>query len=73
MTDGCASQYRSATSIFWMIMNSKKFGVVIDRGICAAGHGKSIVDRINGVNGVDKNTIIRHLVRKVVEYEVRGL
>ena len=64
MTDGCASQYRSATSVFWMIMNSKKFGVVIDRGICAAGHGKSIVDAINGA---DKNTIIGHLVRQVLE------
>ena len=64
MTDGCASQYRSATSVFWMIMNSKKYGVAIDRGICAAGHGKSIVDAINGV---DKNTILRNLVRKVVE------
>ena len=66
MTDGCASQYRSATSLFWMVMNAKKYNVVLDRGICCAGHGKSIVDAINGV---DKNTILRHTMRSVLAAE----
>ena len=55
-TDGCASQYRSATSIFWMAVLAYDYGLVIDRAISAASHGKSIVDAINGV---DKNTIIQ--------------
>ena len=63
MTNGCASQYRSATSLFWMVMNTKKHNVVLDRGICCAGHGKSIVDIINGV---DKNTIIGYTMRSVL-------
>ena len=65
-TDGCASQYRSATSLYFMSLLSSRFGVVIDRGISAAGHGKSIVDAINGV---DKNTILRRTARRVQEAE----
>ena len=42
MTDGCAAQYRSSTRLFWMIMNARKYNVVIDRGICAAGHGNAL-------------------------------
>ena len=50
-----------------MIMNtSRKYNVVIDRGICAAGLGKSSVDAINGV---DKNIISRYLLRSAVEAE----
>ena len=63
-TDGCASQYRSATSIFWMAVLAYDYGLVIDRAISAASHGKSIVDAINGV---DKNTIMRWLMRCVQE------
>ena len=47
-------------------MNAKKYNVVLDRGICCAGHGKSIVDAINGV---DKNTILRHTMRSVLAAE----
>ena len=66
MTDGCAAQYRSATSLFWMVMNARKYNIVLDRGICCAGHGKSIVDAINGV---DKNTILRYTMRSVLDAE----
>lgn len=65
-TDGCASQYRSATSLYFMALLSVKYQCVIDRGISAAGHGKSLVDAINGV---DKNTILRRLMRAVQDAE----
>ena len=42
------------------------YGLVIDRAISAASHGKSIVDAINGV---DKNTIMRWLMRCVQDAE----
>ena len=63
-TDGCAAQYRSATSLYWMAVLAYDFGIVIDRAISAPSHGKSIVDAINGV---DKNTIIRWCMRRVQE------
>lgn len=37
---------------------------MIDRGVCTVGHGKSIVDAINGV---DKNIILRATVRQIKE------
>ena len=62
-TDGCAKQYKCATAIYLLSMLSKTYNIVIDRALCAPGHGKSEVDSINGV---DKNTIHRKSMRKVV-------
>lgn len=45
-----------------MSLLSAEFDLVIDRGVCTVGHGKSIVDAINGV---DKNIIIRATARKI--------
>ena len=42
-TDGCAKQYKCATSLYFMSVLSHKFGVVVDRAICCPGHGKSLV------------------------------
>lgn len=41
---------------------ASKYKIVVDRGICFPGHGKSIVDAINSL---DKNAILRLTVRKV--------
>jgi len=54
ITDGCAKQYRSATAIYFMSCLASTFNLVVDRGVCCVGHGKSIVDAINGT---DKNVI----------------
>ena len=48
-TDGCVSQYRSATAIFFMTVLSATFGVVIDRMIHAPSHGKGKVDGLAAV------------------------
>ena len=61
-TDGCAKQYKCSTSIYFMTLLATKFQIVMDRSICCPGHGKSIVD---AVNGVDKNTILRRSIRNV--------
>ena len=38
-----------------MTVLSKKYSIVIDRAVSCAGHGKFIVDAIDGL---DKNTIL---------------
>ena len=60
--DGCRKQYKSATSIFFMSVLAEKFKIVVDCGVCCPGHGKSIVDAINGI---DKNAILRLTIKKV--------
>ena len=47
-TDGCAKQYRCATAIYLMSTISARYNIVIDRAICAPGHGKSKIDSQNG-------------------------
>ena len=46
-----------------------KFNIVFDRGVCCVGHGKSIVDAINGT---DKNTILRMTGHQVKEAALGG-
>ena len=62
VTDGCAKQYKSSSSINFLSLLAFKYGLVIDRVISYPGHGKSLVD---GLNGIDKNKILRWSQRKV--------
>ena len=62
VTNDCSKQYQSAASLHFMSHLSIKYNIVVDRAINCAGHGKSIVDAINGIN---KNTILRLTRRKV--------
>ena len=57
-TDGCAKQYRSGNALYLLNVICLKYDIVIDRAVCAPGHGKSIID---GLNAVDK-----HYLRKVM-------
>ena len=57
-TDGCAKQYRCGNALYLLSVLSISYNVIIDRAICAPGHGKSIID---GLNAVDK-----HYLRKVM-------
>ena len=57
-TDGCAKQYRSGNALFLLNMLAIKYDIIIDRAVCAPGHGKSIID---GLNAVDK-----HYLKKVM-------
>ena len=50
-------------------MLASEYGIIIDRGVCYVGHGKLLVDIINGVS---KNTIIRASSRKVKEAAKAG-
>ena len=45
-------------------MLAYEYDIVIDRGVCCVGHGKSLVDAINGVS---KNTILRASSRQVMD------
>ena len=60
-TDGCAEQYRCASTLYLMSVISKTYSLIIDRGISAPGHGKEVVD---GLNAFDKRCIY-HLMSKV--------
>ena len=57
-TDGCAKQYRSGNALYLLNVLCLKYQIVIDRAVCAPGHGKSIID---GLNAVDK-----HYLRNVM-------
>ena len=46
------------------------FNIVIDRAVCLVGHGKSIVDAINGMS---KNILHKVTYRKVEEAADAGL
>ena len=58
ITDGCAKQHWSATALCFLTKVAHEFGITIDRAISAAGHGKSSVDALNGV---DKGAVIKCL------------
>lgn len=51
-----------ATSLYFKSLLASKYIIVVDRGVCCVGHGKSLVDAINGVS---KNTILRASSRQV--------
>jgi len=55
-TDGCSKQYRCGKAFWCLSFLASKYGRVIDRAIGAPGHGKGMVD---GVNGTDKNYLAR--------------
>ena len=48
-TDGCAEQYRCATTLYLMSVLSQRHSIIFDRGIGATGHGKQVVDVINTI------------------------
>ena len=59
-TDGCSKQY---ICCHFMIFLAIRYNIVVDRAISCSDHGKNKVDAINGV---DKNTIYRRSMRKHV-------
>ena len=61
-TDGCAAQYKCATALYFQTLLACKHKIVITRDFSEAGHGKNVVD---AMNGVDKNTISRYTRRSV--------
>ena len=51
-----------------MSVLASRYNIIFNRGVCCVGHGKSIVDAINGT---DKNTILKVtgcLVKEVAAY-----
>ena len=61
-TDGCAAQYKCANALYYQSLLAHKHRIVVGRNISEAGHGKSVVDALNGV---DKNIIGRITRRNV--------
>ena len=57
--DGCAEQYRCASSLCLMSVMSQYYSIINDPGISAPGNGKKVVD---GINDVDKAIYIYQLM-----------
>ena len=55
-SDGCAAQYRCSTAFFFLSSLVITHQIAIDRAISCPGHGKDIVD---GVNGTTKTELSR--------------
>ena len=66
-TDGCAKQYCCALALYLLSMVASTFGIVIDRGIGAPGHGKDVVD---GLNACDKRYLREVLNQMVKNHKV---
>ena len=49
-TDGCAGQYRFASSLYLMSVISQCYSIIIDQGISAPGHDKEVVYVLNAVD-----------------------
>ena len=51
---GCAEQYRCASALYLKSVFPQFYSIIIDRVICAPGHGKEVV---NGLNAIEKRYI----------------
>ena len=49
-TDGCAEQYKCASTLYLFSVMSQCYSIIIYRDISAPGHGKEVVDRLNAVD-----------------------
>ena len=47
-SDGCAAQYRCSTTFFFLSSLAMSHRIAINRAISCPGHGKDIVDGVNG-------------------------
>ena len=48
-TDGCAEQYRWASSLYLMSVFSQSHSIIIDQGISEPVNGKQLIDSINNI------------------------
>ena len=49
VTDGCSKQYRCGKALLLLSHLATAYDIVIDRCVDAPGHGKGIIDAIQGV------------------------
>ena len=53
-TDGCAYQYRCATSLYLLSMLAHTYNIIIDRGVGSPGNVRYVVD---GLNATEKRLL----------------
>ena len=58
VTDGCGKQYRCGNALMLLSVLARKYEIIIDRAVDAPGHGKGVVD---GIQGSEKNFIRRKM------------
>ena len=46
-TDGCAYQYRCATTLYLLSMLAHAYNIIINCGVGEPGHGIEVVDRLS--------------------------
>eukprot|EP00957_Ditylum_brightwellii_P088640 6751581-Ditylum_brightwellii.AAC.1 len=65
-TDGCSTQYRSASSLYLFSTVCMNYGIMIDHTVGAPGHGIYVVD---GLNAVDKRFLRMAMLRNSIPEE----
>lgn len=50
IVDGCGEQYRCGKVLYFLAKLSFEFDMIYDRAVQAPGHGKCIVDALNGID-----------------------
>jgi hypothetical protein len=63
-TDGCTSQYRCATAIYFLSMLSFMFKMTIDQMIHPPGHRK---DEVDGLNAMTKQFLQQKMMMTVLD------
>lgn len=67
ITEGCGQQYKSAASIFFILVIAQRYKILVDCGAYYPRHGKSIVGDINGIND---NASLRLIIKKVGDVDM---
>mmetsp|Transcript_20210 Transcript_20210/g.45217 ORF Transcript_20210/g.45217 Transcript_20210/m.45217 type:complete len:251 (+) Transcript_20210:988-1740(+) len=68
-SDVCAAQYRCSTAFFFLSFLAYKHGIEIDRAISCPGHGKDIVDGVNGTTKTDLTRLSGHQLKTSAEVD----
>ena len=58
VTNGCEDYYRCGNALMLLSVLARKYEIIIDRAVDAPGHGKGVVD---GIQGSEKNFIRRKM------------
>ena len=72
-SDGCAAQYRCSTAFFFLTSLAISHGIAIDRAISCPGHGKDIVDGINGTTKTELSFASANQLKTAAELDGSGV
>ena len=68
-SDGCAAQYRCSTAFFFLSSLAITHSIAIDRAISCPGHGKDIVDGVNGTTKTELTQASANQLKTAAEFD----